>query len=54
MSYSKRFMTKYKTIDPVDVYLADDGVVQAIGSGDLVMTMETPMGVLTTCGTFRS
>ena len=58
MSYSKRFMTKYKTIDPVDVYLADDGVVQAIGSGDLVMTMETPIvvkkGVLTTCGTFRS
>ena len=45
MSYSKRFMTKYKTIDPVDVYLADDGVVEAIGSDDVVMTMETPSGV---------
>ncbi|KAF1328946.1 Gag-pol polyprotein, partial [Globisporangium splendens] len=44
MSYSKRFMTKYKTIDPVDVHLADDGVVQAIGSGDIVMTMKTPSG----------
>ncbi|KAF1332517.1 reverse transcriptase, partial [Globisporangium splendens] len=45
MSYSKRFMTKYKTIDPVDVHLADDGVVQAIGSGDIVMMMKTPSGV---------
>ncbi|KAF1316242.1 Integrase catalytic core protein, partial [Globisporangium splendens] len=44
MSYSKRFMINYKNIDPVDVHLADDGVVQAIGSGDIVMTMKTPSG----------
>jgi len=44
MSYSKRFMTKYKIIDPVDVHLADDGVVQAIGSGHIVMMMKTPSG----------
>ena len=50
-SYSKQFITKYMTIDPVDVHLADDGVVQAIGSGDVVMTMKTlssvKKGVLT-------
>ena len=45
MSYSKCFMVNYKTIDPVDVHLADDGVVQAIGSGDIVMKMKTPSGV---------
>ena len=37
--------TKYKNINLVDVHLADDGVVQATGSGDVVMTMKTPSGV---------
>ena len=45
MSYTNQFMTKYKTFDPVDVHLADDGVVQAVGSGDIVMMMKTPSGV---------
>ena len=44
MSFSKRFMTNYETIDPVNVHLADDGVVQATGSGDTVMMMKTPSG----------
>ncbi|GMF82605.1 unnamed protein product [Phytophthora fragariaefolia] len=30
---------------PVDVHLADDGVVQAVGSGDIVMSMKTPRGI---------
>ena len=45
MSYSKEFMVNYKTIDPVNVHLADDGVVEAIGSDDVVMTMKTPSGI---------
>ena len=44
-SYSKQFMTKYKTIDPVDVHLADDGFVQPFGSDDVVKTMKTSSGV---------
>ncbi|KAG6616755.1 Transposon-encoded protein [Phytophthora cinnamomi] len=38
-------MRNYKKISPVDVHLADDGVVQAIGRGDIVMKMQTPRGV---------
>ena len=30
MTSSKRFMKNYKDFGPVDVHLADDGVVQAI------------------------
>ena len=45
MSYSKEFMANYKTIDPVNVHLTDDGVVEAIGSADVVMTMKTPNGM---------
>ncbi|CAH0473643.1 unnamed protein product [Peronospora belbahrii] len=45
MTCSKKFMKNYKTFDPVNVHLADDGVVQAIGSGDIVMTMKTPRGI---------
>lgn len=45
MSYSKEFMTKYKTIDLIDVDLVGDGVVQAIGSGDIVMMKKTPSDV---------
>lgn len=44
MSFSKRIMINYKTIDPVDVHLAEDVVLQAIGSGDVMMTMKTPSG----------
>ena len=29
----------------MDVHLADDGVVQAIGTGDIVMYMKTPHGM---------
>ena len=43
---------------PVDVNLADDGMVQEVGTGDIIMSMKTPRrvkrGVLTSCGTFLS
>jgi len=45
MTYSKEFMTNFKNITPVDVHLADDGVVQALGTGDIVMSVTTPHGV---------
>ncbi|TMW61094.1 hypothetical protein Poli38472_014555 [Pythium oligandrum] len=45
MAHSKVFMKNYKKIDPVDVHLADDGVVQAIGIGDIVMSMKTSSGM---------
>uniref|UniRef100_A0AAV1TH04 Uncharacterized protein n=1 Tax=Peronospora matthiolae TaxID=2874970 RepID=A0AAV1TH04_9STRA len=38
-------MRNYKGFDAVDVHLADDGIVQAIGSGDIVMSMKTPQGM---------
>jgi len=44
MSHTKGFMKNYKSIDPVDVHLADDGVVQAIGTGDIVLLIKTPNG----------
>ena len=44
MSHTKFFMKHYKKIDPIDVHLADDGVVEAIGIGDIVMSMKTPSG----------
>ena len=33
-------MKHYKKIDPIDVHLANDGVVQAIGIGDIVKLYE--------------
>uniref|UniRef100_A0AAV1TVP6 Retrovirus-related Pol polyprotein from transposon TNT 1-94-like beta-barrel domain-containing protein n=1 Tax=Peronospora matthiolae TaxID=2874970 RepID=A0AAV1TVP6_9STRA len=45
MTCSKKFMRNYKLFDAVDVHLADDGIVQAIGSGDTVMSMKTPQGM---------
>ena len=45
MTSLKRFMRNYKDFGPVDVHLADDGVVQAIGKGDIVMSMKTHRGV---------
>ena len=42
MTHSNEFMKTYKEISPVDVHLADYGVVQAIGTGDIVMSMKTP------------
>lgn len=44
MTHSNEFMNNYKDISIVDVHLADDGVVQAIGTGDIVMSMKTPHG----------
>lgn len=38
-TYSKEYMTNYKKITPVDVHLADDGVVQAVRMGDLTMSI---------------
>uniref|UniRef100_A0AAV1TJJ1 GAG-pre-integrase domain-containing protein n=1 Tax=Peronospora matthiolae TaxID=2874970 RepID=A0AAV1TJJ1_9STRA len=39
MTCSKKFMRNYKGFDAVDVHLADDGIVQAIGSGDIVINL---------------
>ncbi|OWY95848.1 Integrase, catalytic core protein, partial [Phytophthora megakarya] len=33
------YMKNYKKISPVDVHLADGGVVQAVGTGDIVMSL---------------
>uniref|UniRef100_H3H4T3 CCHC-type domain-containing protein n=1 Tax=Phytophthora ramorum TaxID=164328 RepID=H3H4T3_PHYRM len=45
MTSSNKYMRNYKTMAPVDVHLADDGVVQAVGTGDIVMSMKTPRGM---------
>ena len=45
LTSTKQFMKNYKEISPVDVHLADDGVVQAIGTEDIVMSMKTPRGI---------
>uniref|UniRef100_H3H9D6 Reverse transcriptase Ty1/copia-type domain-containing protein n=1 Tax=Phytophthora ramorum TaxID=164328 RepID=H3H9D6_PHYRM len=42
---TRTYMRNYKTMAPVDVHLADDGVVQAVGTGDIVMSMKTPRGM---------
>ena len=45
MTFSKEFVKNYKDIFSVDVHLADDGVVQAIRTGDIEMSMKTPSGI---------
>ncbi|CEG43591.1 gag-pol polyprotein [Plasmopara halstedii] len=45
MTSSKKFMRNHKAFSPIDVHLADDGVVQAFGSGDIVMSMKTSYGI---------
>ncbi|CEG45551.1 Phosphatidylinositol kinase (PIK-G3) [Plasmopara halstedii] len=45
MTYSNEYMKNYKKIAPFNVYLVDDGVVQANGTGDIVMSMKTPRGM---------
>uniref|UniRef100_H3GUW4 Integrase catalytic domain-containing protein n=1 Tax=Phytophthora ramorum TaxID=164328 RepID=H3GUW4_PHYRM len=45
MTSSNKYMRNYKKMAPVDVHLADDGVVQAVGAGDIVMSMKTPRGM---------
>uniref|UniRef100_H3H4L4 Retrovirus-related Pol polyprotein from transposon TNT 1-94-like beta-barrel domain-containing protein n=1 Tax=Phytophthora ramorum TaxID=164328 RepID=H3H4L4_PHYRM len=45
MTSSNKYMRNYKKMAPVDVHLADDGVVQAVGTGDIVMSMKTPRGM---------
>ena len=44
MTCSKACLKNYRTIKPVQVHLADDGTVEAIGCGDVEMVMETPRG----------
>uniref|UniRef100_A0AAV1V0D7 Retrovirus-related Pol polyprotein from transposon TNT 1-94-like beta-barrel domain-containing protein n=1 Tax=Peronospora matthiolae TaxID=2874970 RepID=A0AAV1V0D7_9STRA len=44
MTSSKKFMKNYKVSNPVDVHLADDGDVQTVDKGDIVMSMKTPRG----------
>ena len=45
MTSSNKFMRNYKIFAPVDVHLADDGVVEAIGCADIVMSMKTSEGI---------
>ena len=45
MSHTKTFMRNYKKIDSVSVHLADDGIVQAVGVDDIVMSMHSPRGM---------
>ncbi|POM66843.1 Integrase catalytic core protein [Phytophthora palmivora] len=48
MTYSIEYMKNYKKMTPVDVHLADNGVVQTVGSGDIVKTKHrVKEGVLT-------
>ena len=42
--FIQMFLKNYKKTDPVNVHFADDGVVQAIGVGDIVMAMTTRSG----------
>ncbi|KAF1318445.1 Integrase catalytic core protein, partial [Globisporangium splendens] len=44
MTCSKACLKNYRAIKPVQVHLADDGTVEAIGCGDVEMMMETPRG----------
>uniref|UniRef100_A0AAV1VMM1 DUF4219 domain-containing protein n=1 Tax=Peronospora matthiolae TaxID=2874970 RepID=A0AAV1VMM1_9STRA len=57
MTSSKKFVKNYKVFNPVDVHLADDGVVEEIGKGDIMISMKTPRGtkkgVLRACGKSR-
>ena len=41
MSHTKTFIINYKKIDSVSVHLADDDIVQAVGVGDIVMSMHS-------------
>ena len=45
MTSLKKSMRNYKIYPPIDVHLADDGVVQVIGSSDIVMSIKTSLGV---------
>uniref|UniRef100_A0AAV1TUT6 Retrovirus-related Pol polyprotein from transposon TNT 1-94-like beta-barrel domain-containing protein n=1 Tax=Peronospora matthiolae TaxID=2874970 RepID=A0AAV1TUT6_9STRA len=45
MTYSKEYMKNYQKISPVDVNLAVDGVVQAVGKGVIILSMRTKHGV---------
>uniref|UniRef100_A0AAV1TIF2 Retrovirus-related Pol polyprotein from transposon TNT 1-94-like beta-barrel domain-containing protein n=1 Tax=Peronospora matthiolae TaxID=2874970 RepID=A0AAV1TIF2_9STRA len=45
MTYSTEYVKNYQKISPVDVRLADDRVIQAVGKGDIIMSMRTKHGV---------
>ncbi|GMF71040.1 unnamed protein product [Phytophthora fragariaefolia] len=45
MTYSKEYMKNFKKITPVDVHLADDGVVQALGTGCCQEDASTSCGI---------
>ena len=45
MTYSKEYINNFKKSTPADVHLEDDGVVQALGTGDIVMSMKIPRGM---------
>lgn len=39
MTFSKDFMKNHKKIEPVDLHLSDDGVVQAVEMSGIIMSM---------------
>ena len=45
MTHSKSVFSNFRSIKSVKVHLADDGIVEAIGCGDVEMTMNTPCGL---------
>lgn len=45
MTHSKSCFTNFRSIKPIKVHLADDGTVEAIGCGDVEMSMKTPHGL---------
>ena len=48
MTSSKKFMSNYKNISPIDIHLADQRIVSAIGMGDILMksTVNGKLGLL--------
>lgn len=42
MTHSTVFMSKYRSMKPIKVHLADDGTVEALRYGDVEMVLLTP------------
>lgn len=43
MTFCNKFMDNYVTMAPIDIFMADNRVVQAIGKGDIVVQVHTEM-----------
>ena len=47
ITYATEYMNKYTKTSPANVHLADDGVMQPVGKGVIVMSMKNHLGVKT-------